>query len=115
MSTPGPSFRTRTLLLALTASVTLITGCSDTTRDNTGQAAAADASALANWRQPLFEGLGDVTLPISTTSTAARNYFNQGLALAYAFNHAAADFAFTEATVYDPECAMCYWLSLIHI
>ena len=113
MSIPGPSLRTRTLLLALTLSVTLVTGCSDTTRDNTGQAAAADASALANWRQPLFEGLGDVALPISTNSTAARNYFNQGLALAYAFNHAAADFAFTEATVYDPDCAMCYWGSAL--
>ena len=74
---------------------------------------AADAESLANWQQPLFDGLGDVALPITTSSTAARNYFNQGLALAYAFNHAAADFAFTEATVHDPDCAMCYWGSAL--
>lgn len=96
------------LILLLT-----LAACSETPFNTTDDATSADASAVANWRQPLFNGLGGVSLPITTTSTAARNYFNQGLALAYAFNHAAADFAFTEATVYDPDCAMCYWGSAL--
>jgi tetratricopeptide (TPR) repeat protein len=66
-----------------------------------------------NWRQPLFSGLGGVSFPITTTSPVAQDYFNQGLALSFAFNHAAADFAFTEATIYDPDCAMCYWGSAL--
>jgi len=111
--------RSSTTLLTLSVLLLpVLTACSDNFgnpvgRDTAGEANRADASAVANWRQPLFNGLGDVALPITTTSTAARNYFNQGLALAYAFNHAAADFAFTEATVYDPDCAMCYWGSAL--
>jgi len=91
--------------------VSLLVACSDAPLTSTSE--QADAQSLNNWRQPLFKGLGNVDLPITTSSTAARNYFNQGLALAYAFNHAAADFAFTEATVYDPDCAMCYWGSAL--
>lgn len=76
--------------------------------------AAQDLQAAEdNWRQPLFEGLGGVDFAITTNSPVAQQYFNQGLALSYAFNHAAADFAFTEATIYDPDCAMCYWGSAL--
>lgn len=66
-----------------------------------------------DWRQPLFEGLGDLHFPITTASAEAQAYFDQGLMLAFAFNHAAADFAFTEATVHDPDCALCYWGSAL--
>lgn len=69
--------------------------------------------AESNWRQPLFSGLGGVNFPITTKSPVAQQYFNQGLALSYAFNHAAADFAFNEASIYDSECAMCYWGSAL--
>lgn len=88
----------------------LSSGCTETARvDDLTVAQTAEA----NWQQPLFKGLGAVSLPITTSSTVARDYFNQGLALTYAFNHAAADFAFTEATVHDPDCAMCYWGSAL--
>jgi len=63
--------------------------------------------------QPLFEGLGNVHFPITTASEEAQRYFDQGLALAYAFNHGAADRAFTEAASYDPDCALCYWGSAL--
>lgn len=96
-------------VLSLTATM-LFGACSEAPRPEDSLAAQ---TAEANWQQPLFKGLGDVALPITTSSTVARNYFNQGLALAYAFNHAAADFAFTEATVHDPDCAMCYWGSAL--
>jgi tetratricopeptide (TPR) repeat protein len=64
-------------------------------------------------KQPLFDGLGGVHLAITTASEQAQKYFDQGLALAYAFNHAAADLAFTEAQMVDPDCAMCYWGSAL--
>ena len=75
--------------------------------------APGTGSAEDNWHQPLFQGLGGVDLPISTNSAEAQQYFNQGLALAFAFNHAAADLAFNEATIYDPNCALCYWGSAL--
>lgn len=84
----------------------------DTTReDNT--AAAPVGPAGDDWRQPLFEGLGDLHFPVTTSSETAQRYFDQGLALAFAFNHAAADFAFTEAAMHDPDCGMCYWGSAL--
>ncbi len=58
---------------------------------------------------PLFEGLGDLNYPITTTSDLAQKYFNQGLALAYGFNHAEAARSFIAATRQDSTCAMCHW------
>ncbi|WP_297795225.1 hypothetical protein [uncultured Eudoraea sp.] len=39
---------------------------------------------------PLFENLGNLTFPISTSKEMAQTFFNQGLKLTYAFNHAEA-------------------------
>jgi tetratricopeptide (TPR) repeat protein len=58
---------------------------------------------------PLLEGLGSRRYRITTANRLARRYFDQGLALAYAFNHAAARRAFRSAQTLDPQCAMCYW------
>ncbi|MDT7044036.1 hypothetical protein [Candidatus Nitronereus thalassa] len=58
---------------------------------------------------PLFEGLGDFHYPITTNSSQAQNYFDQGMVLAYAFNHAEAHRSFVEAARLDPNCSMCYW------
>lgn len=100
------------LVIASLVSMMLLVGCGGS--DNQGAGSKTDLEiAEDNWRQPLFSGLGGVNFPITTASPVAQDYFNQGLALAYAFNHAAADFAFTEATIYDPDCAMCYWGSAL--
>ena len=40
---------------------------------------------------------------------AAQAYFDQGLRLAYAFNHDEAQRAFRKAQKLDPDCAMCFW------
>jgi tetratricopeptide (TPR) repeat protein len=61
----------------------------------------------------LFGGLGDLHIAITTSSETAQRYFDQGLSLAFAFNHAAADLAFNEAAMHDPDCAMCYWGSAL--
>jgi len=100
------------IVVAACATLMFLAGCSEST-DNEVAVVRDLAVAEANWRQPLFSGLGGVNFPITTTSPVAQDYFNQGLALSFAFNHAAADFAFTEATIYDPDCAMCYWGSAL--
>lgn len=58
---------------------------------------------------PLLKGLGSHTFPVTTDSPRAQLFVNQGLNLAFAFNHAEAGRAFREAARLDPECAMCYW------
>lgn len=57
----------------------------------------------------LLPGLGDHALTITTSSPDAQRFFNQGLSLAYAFNHPEALRAFEEAVRLDPQCAMCHW------
>ncbi|MAU71569.1 MAG: hypothetical protein CML04_05675 [Pseudozobellia sp.] len=58
---------------------------------------------------PLFSGLGDFKYPVSTRVDSAQLFFDQGLRLAYAFNHAEAHRSFLEASRLDPESAMPYW------
>lgn len=60
-------------------------------------------------RAPLPDGLGKVRFPITTSNPLAQRYFDQGLAFAYGFNHAAAIASFREAQRLDPSCAMCFW------
>ena len=72
-------------------------------------AAAAISPAAAAEDPPLIAGLGTRTLKITTASATARQYFDQGYRLAWAFNHAEAVRAFRKAQRLDPQCAMCYW------
>lgn len=58
---------------------------------------------------PLFDDLGDHHHAITTQSATAQRYFDQGLVLAYGFNHAEAVRSFREAQRLDPSCAMCFW------
>ena len=58
---------------------------------------------------PLFDNLGRHTWKITTTSPEAQAFFDQGLRLAYGFNHAEARRAFRQAQRLDPSCAMCFW------
>ncbi len=65
---------------------------------------AADSAA-----PPLYKDLGKLHIPISTRSAQAQAYFDQGVRLMFAFNHAEAARAFRAAQQFDPGCAMCYW------
>ncbi len=58
---------------------------------------------------PLFDGLEVFNFPITTNSDLVQRYFNQGLALAYGFNHAEAARSFYYAAKLDSNCAMAYW------
>jgi len=85
----------RTVIVALTIPVG---GVSAVTADDAGEPLA-----------PALEGLGELHYPITTSSDAAQRFFDQGLRLVYAFNHAEAVRAFEEASRLDPEAAMPYW------
>jgi len=63
----------------------------------------------AETRPPLLSGLGTHHHAITTSSPEAQAYFDQGLRLAYAFNHDEAIRAFREAARLDPGCAMAWW------
>ncbi len=58
---------------------------------------------------PRLQNLGSHVFPVSTQNRDAQLYINQGLNLAYAFNHAEARRAFKEAARLDPTLAMAYW------
>jgi tetratricopeptide (TPR) repeat protein len=76
-----------------------------------GAVAAATIFSVANLsaKEPSFEGLGSYTRRITTESTLAQKYFNQGLGFYHGFNHGAAIRAFKEAARLDPKCAMAHW------
>ncbi|HEY9627048.1 MAG TPA: hypothetical protein V6C84_07085 [Coleofasciculaceae cyanobacterium] len=67
----------------------------------------AQASAAAS--PPLFENLGNYSHAISTQNPQTQRYFDQGLILAYGFNHAEALRSFQQAAALDRTCAICYW------
>jgi tetratricopeptide (TPR) repeat protein len=65
-------------------------------------AAAAKPAVLMN-------GLGERRHPVSTRNSEAQRFFDQGLALVYAFNHEEAARSFRRAAELDPQLAMAYW------
>lgn len=73
------------------------------------KAAAKGAPAAASADQPVIPGLGTRSFKVTTKSKEAQQYFDQGLRLAWNFNHAEAQRAFQKAQRLDPSCAMCYW------
>lgn len=60
-------------------------------------------------KAPLFENLGDHHHPVTSSSEKAQRYFDQGLILAFGFNHAEAHRSFMQAARIDPDCAMAWW------
>jgi tetratricopeptide (TPR) repeat protein len=66
-----------------------------------GESAPADV--------PLYDNLGSHNYAVTNSAPLAQQYFDQGLRLYYAFNHAEAIRAFEAATRHDDACAMCWW------
>ena len=73
----------------------------------TPAAETVDVATLAG--APLFEGMGDFHREITTSSPDAQAYFDQGMVLAFGFNHAESIRSFRAAQKLDPDCAMCFW------
>ena len=106
--------------IALVFAALIVTGCSRTetpepaaemapepTSEMTAEEARNELAARAG--APLFDGMGDHHHPITTSDPDAQRYFDQGLVIDFAFNHAESARSFRAAQTLDPECAMCYW------
>ena len=96
------------LLLVLAA------GCaapeSSSEQSDSENAVKSDQLALAQRAgAPLFDGMSDYQMPITTDSADAQRYFDQGMVLSFAFNHAESIRSFRAAQTLDPSCAMCFW------
>jgi len=85
-------------VLLVVAVVTAVTGCSKKT----------DSSSSVP-KAPLYDNLGNYHYAIATASADAQKYFDQGMTLAYAFNHAEALRAFSQATSLDPFALPAAW------
>jgi hypothetical protein len=57
----------------------------------------------------LYPNLGTLRFKAGTQSGRAQQWFDQGIRLSFAFNHAEAQRAFREAQKIDPACALCFW------
>jgi tetratricopeptide (TPR) repeat protein len=65
--------------------------------------------ALTGQVAPRLQHLGSHTFPVTTKSQRSQLFINQGVMLAYGFNHAEAARSFREVARLDPDCAMAYW------
>ena len=100
----------KTTTLCLCATAVLIVGCNrEPTSESTAPLVETDAELVARAGAPLFEGMGDYHRTITTQDPGAQRYFNQGMVMAFGFNHAEAIRAFRAAQRLDDQCAMCYW------
>lgn len=72
-------------------------------------AALGLAAACVAPKAPVLAGLGDYSVEVTTKLPESQRFFDQGLALTYAFNHAEAARSFREARRLDPTNAMASW------
>jgi hypothetical protein len=63
----------------------------------------------SNLETRLGSGWGTAHHQVSTTSAKARQFFDQGMALIYGFNHEEARRSFQRAAELDPKLAMAWW------
>ncbi len=104
-------------------SMFLLSGCEPAGEPATGDtlseaAATADVAPdeptdkqqiVARAGAPLFDGMGEHHHPITTSDPWAQAYFDQGLIIDFAFNHAESVRSFKAAQTLDNQCAMCFW------
>lgn len=84
-------------------------GTAEAQAGSAASADMADTELVKMAGAPLFEGMGAYSRKISTDSKGANRYFNQGMVLAFGFNHAESIRSFRAAQRLDPDCAMCFW------
>jgi tetratricopeptide (TPR) repeat protein len=108
---PVPARRSSSTALALScAAVLALSACRNAGPiDTATQAPAVSPPELAMVGAHLLEGLGDHHFPVTSAHPEVQRWFDQGVMLAYGFNHDAAERSFLKATELDPECAMCWW------
>lgn len=83
-----------------------VCGCSAVPSSPTG----AERDALVHRAgAPLFDDMGDYHHPISSEVPGVQEYFDQGMVLAFGFNHAESIRSFRAAQRLDDDCAICFW------
>jgi tetratricopeptide (TPR) repeat protein len=92
----------RTRFIAGAVVVILLAAVAFQTRQRPGTA-VEDAAV------PLYDNLGSYHRAVGGAGETVQRYFDQGMRLTYAFNHAEAIRAFDAAARMDPECAICHW------
>jgi tetratricopeptide (TPR) repeat protein len=100
---------TRALLLLVLASPAAAQTPAPSHKHYVEPAATAAQPAPGAPLAPRLQNLGVHTFPVTTKTARAQRFINQGMNLAYGFNHAEAGRAFAEAARLDPTCAMAYW------
>lgn len=89
--------------------------CAERARANTPillrrlQQAAALMGPVVPGKFPLYGGVPRSALEPGGITPEARPWFDQGLEMAYNFNHAAAVASFRKAQALAPGCALCFW------
>jgi peroxiredoxin len=58
------------------------------------------------WKMP---GVGGIDFPVTTASSEAQAFFNQGVAQLHTFYYFESERSFRQAALLDPKCAMTYW------
>ena len=94
-------------LLLTTLLMSVLAGCESTPPDDGPM--GMDSSS---WRAPIElipEAIGTRSWAITTRSSDAQAYFDQGMALRWAYNVNEAARSMREARSADPACAMCWW------
>ena len=100
--------RTRVLIIALAAAICALTDSAIAQHSHSGQ--EAPATSFSNLPSPpRMTGIGTATIKVTTNSSDAQRFFDQGLNLLHAFWDMEAYRAFREATRIDPDCAMAWW------
>ncbi len=99
----------RTSLLALALVVAGIMQVDPVVFGETAPQNDVKSTAVPGQIAPRLQKLGDHKFPVTTSSPRAQLFINQGVMLAYGFNHAEAARSFREAARLDPKCAMAYW------
>ena len=100
---------------SLSRSILLLALCTTAVRAQTtvhqhyAKDARTEQPAADGRMAPRLQSLGSHKFPVTTKSADAQKYIDQGMNLAYGFNHAEAGRAFAEAARLDPRCAMAYW------
>jgi len=93
--------------LAVVAAGYLFAGAAGSTQANPQN--DLESTAVSGQVAPRLQNLGNHEFPVTTDSARAQLFVNQGMMLAYGFNHAEATRSFQEAARLDPGCAMAYW------
>ena len=109
----GPLMKRFTSLIAIGAFSAMATTGYGATHDQPGAMAMSVAvpTTIEGWAKGarLYDGLGTYNRTISTRSTEAQRYFDQGMRYLWGFNHDESTRSFARALELDPTCAMCAW------